>query len=112
MVRESGVGGAVFHWYTGPVELAEEIAGCGYHISATPAVAYSKKHREVIRAVPLESLLLETDCPVKYDGIPSEPAVVEVALREVAKLKDASPARVAEISTRNAVELFKLPCGG
>ncbi len=108
MVQESGVARAVFHWYSGPVELAEEIALCGYHISATPAVEYSEKHREAIRAVPLESLLLETDCPVKYHEIPSEPADVEVTLREVAKLKGVAAALVAEVTTRNANELFQL----
>jgi TatD DNase family protein len=111
MVKDSGVDRAVFHWYSGPVELAEKIALCGFHISATPAVEYSEKHREVIRAVPLESLLLETDCPVKYHEIPSEPATLEVTLREVAKLKGQDAALVAEITTRNAIELFGLPDG-
>lgn len=112
MVRESGVEKAVFHWYSGPVELAEEIVKCDYHISATPAVEYSEKHREVIDMVPLDNLLLETDCPVKYHEIPSEPADVEVTLREVAKLKGENAALVAEITTRNANKLFELSDDG
>jgi TatD DNase family protein len=109
MVQESGVKKAVFHWYSGPVEVAEKIVGCGYHISATPAVEYSQKHRHVIRATPLESLVLETDCPVKYNEIASEPADVVTTLREVAKLKAEEADLVASITTHNARQLFALP---
>jgi len=108
MVIESGVKQAVFHWYSGPVEMAEKIVGRGYHISATPAVEYSKKHREVIEMVPLENLLLETDCPVKYNEIVSEPANVEVTLREVARLKGLDAAAVARATTKNAEMLLGL----
>ncbi len=106
MVVESGVGAAVFHWYSGPLELAEEIVRRGFHISATPAVEYSKKHRAVIESVPLENLLLETDCPVKYNDIPSEPATLRVTLREVALLKGVESASVAKATTENASRLF------
>ncbi len=108
MVKDSGVKRAVFHWYSGPVELAEEIAACGFHVSATPAVAYSEKHRAVIESVPLESLLLETDCPVKYNDIPSEPATVRVTLEEVARLKGREIELVAGITSKNARDLFGL----
>ena len=109
MVQESGVKKAVFHWYSGPVEVAEKIVGCGYHISATPAVEYSQKHRQVIRATPLESLVLETDCPVKYNEMVSEPADAGTTLLEVAKLKAEDADLVASITTHNARQLFALP---
>jgi TatD DNase family protein len=109
MVREAGVKKAVFHWYSGPVEMAEKIVGCGYHISATPAVEYSEKHRQVIAATPLENLILETDCPVKYNEIQSEPANVAITLREVARLKSEDPDVVASVTTQNARALFALP---
>ena len=109
MVQESGVKKAIFHWYSGPMEMAEKIIGCGYHISATPAVEYSQKHRQVIRATPLESLVLETDCPVKYNEIVSAPADVGTALLEVAKLKAKDADLVASITTHNARQLFALP---
>jgi TatD DNase family protein len=109
MVRDAGVNRAVFHWYSGPVEMAEKIVDCGYHISATPAVEYSKKHRQVIAATPLENLILETDCPVKYNEIPSEPASVGITLREVARLKSEDPDVVASVTTQNARALFAFP---
>lgn len=108
MVTESGNRRAVFHWYSGPVELAEEIVRLGFFISATPAVGYSEKHRAVIERVPLNNLLLETDCPVKYNDIKSEPASVVKTLEEVAKLKGLDRNLVAEVTTRNCRALFGL----
>jgi len=107
-VKQLGIKRAVFHWYSGPVELVEQIIDSGYCISATPAVEYSQKHREVIERVPLENLLLETDCPVKYKEIASEPASVLVSLDEVAKLKGVEQAAVALATSTNALRVFGL----
>ncbi|RJP16173.1 MAG: TatD family deoxyribonuclease [Candidatus Abyssobacteria bacterium SURF_5] len=108
LVQEYGIKEAVFHWYSGPLEIVERIVESGYFVSATPAVEYSEKHRAVIEMAPLENLLLETDCPVKYKDVKSEPATLEVTLREVAKLKKADPADVARITTENARRIFRL----
>lgn len=108
MVKDSGAKKAVFHWYSGPMEIVEKIIGSGYFISATPAVEYSEVHREVISAVPLDNLLLETDCPVDYKGVVSTPAMVEFTLQEVAKLKGEAPEVVAQTTTKNAEKLFRL----
>lgn len=108
MVKESDVDRAVFHWYSGPLDITRKIVEYGYYISATPAVEYSEKHREVIKVVPLENLLLETDSPVKYKGIVSEPASVCITLEEVANLKQQKPDVVAKTTTENAVRFFGL----
>ncbi len=108
MVRESGNPCAVFHWYSGPLEITEEIIKSGYYISATPAAAYSEKHRAVIKRVPLNNLLLETDCPVKYNDVESEPASVRMTLEEVAKLKGEKADIIAQATTENCVKLFGL----
>ena len=108
MVKESGTDKAVFHWYSGPLEITKEIVDCGYYVSATPAAEYSKKHRDVLQTVPLDNLLLETDCPVKYNNIKSEPSNVCVSLEAVAKLKDEDPEVVAETTTKNSMRLFNL----
>jgi TatD DNase family protein len=108
LVRESGNPKAVFHWYSGPIEMTDEIIKCGYYISATPAVGYSERHREVIKRVPIDNLLLETDCPVKYKDIESEPASVRTTLEEVARLKGEAPDLIAEATTENCTKLFGL----
>lgn len=97
---------AVFHWYSGPKEILEHIIEKGYFISATPALEYSKPHQDAIKHAPLESIVLETDTPVKYKGKESEPADVIKTLELVAELKNISKLEVAEKTTENAIRIF------
>lgn len=100
---------AVFHWYSGPKETLERIIEKGYFISATPALEYSKPHQNAIRHAPLESIVLETDAPVKYKGKESEPADVIKTLELVTELKNISKLDVAGKTTENAIRIFDLP---
>jgi TatD DNase family protein len=108
MVAEREVPQAVFHWYSGPLELIDAIVGKGFFVSATPALAYSRKHQEAIRAAPLENLLLETDSPVlgpTPDGR-NEPANVTVAVNAIAAIKGIPNEEVLEAVSENALRLF------
>lgn len=111
LVRESGVEQAVFHWYTGPTKVLRDIVAKGYFCSATLAAEYHAEHRRAIKEVPLEMLMLETDCPVVYrsgseSAHPSEPADVAKVLQAVALLRGDDPGRVAERTTNNALMFF------
>lgn len=108
MVVEAGVEKAVFHWYSGPMGVLRRIIERGYSISATPALAYSPRHRKAIRRMPIEGLLLETDAPQAYRGVESEPKDLLTFLFMVADLKDMEPEEVAQKTAQNAVELFGL----
>ena len=106
MVRDSGIEKAVFHWYTGPLEILEKIIGDGYYISATPALAYSPPHQAAMKAAPLERILVETDSPVEYQGKVSEPTDLIMTLRELSKLKGMKSEEVQRITTSNAKRFF------
>jgi len=106
MIKEVKVEKAVFHWFSGPLDVLESLLKKNYLISATPAAAYSKEHRTAIQSTPIENILLETDSPVAYRGKTSEPADVVSSLNEVAALKGIEKETVAYKTTRNAVELF------
>ncbi|HUL38193.1 MAG TPA: TatD family hydrolase [Thermodesulfobacteriota bacterium] len=108
MVRERKIKRAVFHWYSGPVDLLDKILAMGYFISATPALAYSPPHREAIQRAPIERILLETDTPVSYQGRGSRPKDVRMSLEEVARLKGLEPSLVAMQTTANASEFFQI----
>lgn len=108
MVVGKGIRRAVFHWYSGPIDLLEEILNDGYFISATPALAYSPPHQEAIKKAPLERILLETDSPVSYQGKEAKPKDVWISLREVARLKGVDLKVVAEQTTANASLLFQI----
>jgi TatD DNase family protein len=99
MVAEARVPRAVFHWYSGPLELIGDIVDRGDFISATPALAYSRMHREAIRLAPLENILLETDCPVAYEGVAATPSTVVRVCEQVASLKGCSASEVAGKTT-------------
>jgi TatD DNase family protein len=99
---------AVFHWFSGPVEILKQVLDSGYYVSASPALEYSKAHRASIKETPLEALVIETDSPVNYHGKKSEPSDVVKTLRFLAELKGLSQEEVASTTTRNAIRLFNL----
>ncbi len=109
MVKERGIKQAVFHWYSGPLDLLDEILAMGYFISATPALVYSPPHQEAIKRTPLEKILLETDTPVNYQGIEARPKDVRISLEQVARLKGLDPMDVSKQTTANASRFFKIP---
>jgi len=109
MVQERGLKKALFHWYSGPRDVLREILSEGYLISATPALAYSPPHEDAIRYAPLDRILLETDCPVNYQGLRATPKDVQVTLQEVARLKALDPFLVAKQTTANAFRFFEIP---
>jgi TatD DNase family protein len=108
MIQEAGLKKAVFHWYSGPLELIPLIAGAGYYMSACPALLYNPYHAKAIQAVPLANLLLETDSPVNYRELAARPAHVQITLREVARVKEMSAEAIAEQTTKNARLCFGL----
>jgi len=108
LVLEEQISKAVFHWFSGPLEILREILNHGYLISATPAAHFSEKHQSAIREAPLERILLETDSPVMYGGRQSEPADVLRTLQAVARIKQIPEWEAAKVTTENAVRFFGL----
>lgn len=108
ILKDKEIRKAVFHWFSGPLETLKRVLDSGYLVSASLASEYSKAHRVAIQETPLEALVLETDSPVRYHGIESEPADVAKTLRFVSDLKDLSQEEVASKTTENARRIFKL----
>ena len=111
-VKKKMIKHAVFHWYSGPVDLLDEILSMGYFISATPALVYSPPHQEAIKRAPLDRILLETDTPVRYQGKESRPKDVYITLGEVARLKRIEPYKIAVQTTANAPQFFQISFPG
>ncbi len=107
-----GVRKAVFHWYSGPVDVLNEIIKAGYFVSTSPSVAYSPQSREAIASAPIERTLIETDSPVHYHGLEAsegfhaEPKDVLRTLKAYCELKGMEEERAAAILNRNAREVF------
>lgn len=78
----------LFHWYTGPISLLEDIASQGYYISINPAVVIQAKHRTILEKAELEILLTESDGPYVYRGMSLNPLKIRDLLQTIAKVKD------------------------
>jgi len=98
---------AVFHWYSGPPKVLSTIFEMGYYISATPAAAYSARHRQAIQAAPLDRILLETDAPEVYQGSPSEPKDLLRTLHSVSQLRGLAAEKIADQTFSNAQKFFQ-----
>lgn len=110
----SGVRG-VMHCYTmGSAELPDYL-DVGMYISFSGVVTYPRNeaNREAAVAVPVERLLVETDCPFLapqgHRGQRNEPALVTEVLRTVAEARGMDFEDLATITSENAAELFRLP---
>jgi TatD DNase family protein len=111
LIKEVGVKRLVFHWYTGFSSTLRELVEAGYYISATPAAEYHDEHRRAVREVPIDRLLLETDCPVPYgreNKYTSQPSDVLRSLKAAAEIKGIDEKELAVQTTMNAKRLFGL----
>ncbi|MGO1061125.1 TatD family hydrolase [Planococcus sp. FY231025] len=106
--------GGVMHCFGGSVETARESIAMNFMISLGGPVTFknAKKPKEVAEAIGLEHLLIETDAPYlaphPYRGKRNEPSYVPLVAEEIARLKNVSVEEVAEATTRNAEQFFKL----
>ena len=108
IVYEQEVPLAIFHWYSGPLDLLDEILKAGYFISATPAVEYQKKHINAIKKAPLDRIVLESDCPVAYKGIESRPVDVIKSAKGVANVKGVPLEEVVNRNLNNVRRIFNI----
>jgi TatD DNase family protein len=84
----SNIRSAIFHWYSGPIELVKEICSAGYMFSINPAMVKSKAGCEIIRQIPSEHLLTESDGPfVVINDRPACPTDMSYVEREIAHIK-------------------------
>ncbi|PLT27763.1 TatD family hydrolase [Peribacillus deserti] len=104
--------GGIMHCFSGSAETAKECVNMNFYISLGGPVTFknAKKPKEVAQEIPLEKLLIETDCPYLAPhpnrGKRNEPAYVKLVAEQIAELKGISLEEVAEATTRNARKLF------
>ena len=103
----------VFHCFTGTREQARRIMDLGYFLGIGGVLTFKNSGLdEVLRDVPLSSLLLETDAPylapVPHRGKRNESAYVVRVAEKLAELKSLPLAEIAVQTTRNATDLFRL----
>lgn len=106
--------GGVIHCFTDSVQMARECLDLGFYISFTGISTFkaSDNVREVIKYVPLDRMLVETDCPylapIPVRGIENEPAFVRYTLDFIAKFKNVSEDYLASVTSENFENLYNL----
>ena len=104
----------VLHCFSGSLEMAKEVIKLGFYISIAGPVTFKNaaKLPEIIKNVPLERLLVETDCPYltphPHRGKRNEPAYVKIVAEQVAQLREMELADLAKYTTENTKKLFKI----
>jgi TatD DNase family protein len=104
----------VLHCYAGPVELVDEFLAMGFYFGFNGVVTFKNAEniREILRKVPMEKVLTETDCPYltpePFRGKRNEPIFVEYVVGKIAEVKGMSFGDVERITEENAVRLFRL----
>jgi len=104
----------LLHCFSGSVEMAQEVVKLGLYVSIAGPVTFKNaaKLPEVVASVPLERLLVETDCPyltpAPHRGKRNESAYVKFVAERVADLRELDLATLAKVTSDNAKRLFKI----
>lgn len=114
ILKEEGAGevGGIMHCFSGSPETAKECVAMNFYISLGGPVTFknAKKPKAVADVIPLEKLLIETDCPYlaphPFRGKRNEPSYVKLVAEQIAEIKGVSVEEVASVTTENAKKLF------
>jgi TatD DNase family protein len=100
------------HFFAGSVEEAQAFLDLGFTVSFTGVITFAKQYEELVRYVPLERMLSETDCPfvspVPFRGRRNEPAYVVEVVKKIAEIKGLDIETVKKTLLNNAISLFNL----
>ncbi len=108
----------VMHCFSGDLAMAREVIEMGFYISIPGPVTFTNARRlpELVRTLPLERLVIETDCPYltphPHRGKRNEPAYVRLVAEAIAQIRGIPLEQVARITTANARALFGLESPG
>ena len=102
----------VIHCYSYSREMAQEFIKMGYYIGVGGVVTFknAKKLKETVEAIPLERILLETDCPYMtpepHRGTRNDSSNIPFVIAKIAELKGITAEEVERVTEENAVRLF------
>lgn len=115
IVEEHGYeNSGIIHCFGYPVEMAERFVKLGLYVGVGGVVTFknSRKLKEVVERIPIERIVLETDCPymapVPKRGTRNDPRNLPYVVEEIAALRQIDPAEVIRITTENAKRVYRI----
>ena len=112
--EEASEVGGIMHCFTGSKEIAKQCIDMNFYISFGGPVTFknAKQPKEVAAEIPLERLLIETDCPYltphPFRGKRNEPSYVKLVAEQIAELKGVAFEELAQKTSDNARRLFDI----
>ena len=109
--KASQVGG-ILHAFSGSVEMAQEVMKLGFYIGLGGPVTFknARKTVEVAAAIPLDRLVIETDCPymapVPFRGKRNEPMLVQYTAAKIAEIRGISVEELVEATYQNGKRIY------
>lgn len=114
MIKKSGVRKGIIHCYSGSAEMAMEYVKMGFYIGIGGVLTYSnaRKTVDVAEEVPLNRIVLETDCPylapVPNRGKRNDSTMIKYVAEKLAEIKNISVEQVYFVTSQNAKDVFEL----
>lgn len=105
----------VFHCYSGSEEMAQQLVRRGWYIGFTGVLTFknARKAVETARSIPLERILLETDCPYMapepFRGKRNHPGYLYRMAQQLAQIRDISVEQVITATAENGKRLYRIP---
>ncbi|KAL3874043.1 hypothetical protein ACJMK2_037107 [Sinanodonta woodiana] len=108
LLREQGASRVLLHAFDGKASVAREGAMEGYYFSVPPSVIRSEQKQKMVKELPLESLLLETDSPALGPDKEERnvPGNIILSCDYIASAKKLETSEVCKLTTQNALRLF------
>ena len=114
MVRKFPEIGGVFHCYSGSPEMAQQLVERGWHIGFTGVLTFknARKAVETAASIPLERIVLETDCPYMspepFRGRRNDPGRLIHMAEKLAEIRNLPVEEIIRITTENAKRLYRI----
>ena len=114
IVREFPTVKGVFHCYSGSAEMAKQLVEMGWYIGFTGVLTFknARKAVETAASIPLERIVLETDCPYMapepFRGKRNDPGYLYRMAEQLAQIRGITPEEAAAITTENGKRLYRI----
>ena len=114
VVKEFSKVKGVFHCYSGSSEMAQQLVELGWYIGFTGVLTFknARKAIETAQSIPLERIVLETDCPYMapepFRGRRNDPGYLYRMAEKLAEVREVSPEEICRITTENGKRLYRI----